>query len=214
MKFKTWDKKDLIGTWNFYIKIDGVRCHKKPEGYYSRANKQLHNIPEDLEFEVAEIYCGDFKTTIENTRTFTKKMVILKEDVYELLPNIDKRLCIGNYDNPTAEFIHNMFKKIHSLGHEGLILHNEETNIRLKVKSEETCDVKVIGIFEGKGRNKGKLGGFITEKGRVGSGLNDIDRELYFTENMIDKTIEVKCMELTPAGMFRQPIFVRLREDK
>lgn len=214
MKFKIWDGKDLKGLWEFYIKIDGVRCHKKPEGYFSRADKPLYNIPEGLDFEVAEIYCGDFKTTIENTRTFTKEMTILENEVYQLLPNIDKRLCLETYDNPPAEFIYNMFKEIHLLGYEGLILYNKKTDIRLKVKSEETHDVKVIGIFEGKGRNKNKLGGFITEQGKVGTGLTDKDREQYFTKEMIGKIIEVKCMEITPKGKFRQPRFVRLREDK
>ncbi len=212
MKFKPWNKKDLKGEWEISIKIDGVRCHNIDGVYKSRADKPLHNVPSTKEFEIAEIFCGDFKTTIENTRTFLTEKTILDEHIYPLHPQIDIRLCVGTFDNPTKELIQELFKKYHSLGYEGLILKQNEK--RLKVKNSETFDVEVLGIFEGEGRLKGMLGGFITSMGNVGSGLNDVERFAYFTQNMIGEIIEVECMELTPDGKFRHPRFVRRREDK
>lgn len=211
MKFKVWNKTDLKGQWEIYLKIDGVRCHKTSEGFFSRNGKSLYNIP-DLDFEVAEIFCGSFKNTIENTRTFTKEMFIKDKEVFELLPNIDERLKIDSVLNPTKEYITSTFKKYHELGHEGLILFNGIK--RLKVKNEETFDIKILDIFEGKGKNINKLGGFITEMGNVGTGFNDIERVEYYNKNLIGKIVEVKYMELTSDNKFRHPVFVRIREDK
>ncbi len=211
MKFKLWNKEDLEGIWEISIKIDGVRCHNINGEYVSRKNKPLYNIPKKLNFEIAEIFCGDFKSTIENTRTFKKEMIVLTEHVYQLSPKIDERLLLGEYKNPTKEQITEIFNNI-SKKYEGLIL--KQGDILLKVKSEETVDVKIIDIFEGKGRNIGKLGGFITEFGKVGTGLTDKDRKEFYTKSIIGETIEVKCMEFTSDGKFRHPRFVRIRYDK
>lgn len=211
MKFKLWEETDLKGVWEISIKIDGVRCHKIDGQYISRKSKPLYNIPE-VDFEVAEIFCGSFKTTIENVRTFSKEKTILPEHIYTLSPEIDDRLLIGEYVNPSKEFIILLFNKYHALGYEGLILKQGKT--RLKVKNKETFDVQILNIFEGKGRLIGKLGGFITEMGNVGTGLNDEERSLYFTKDIIGETLEVECMQLTPDGKFRHPRFVRIRYDK
>lgn len=211
MKFELWNKEDLKGVWTISIKIDGVRCHNINGQHFSRKNKPLYNIPK-FNGEIAEIFCGSFKKTIEATRTFTKEMEILPEHIYELHPNLDKRLILGDFNNPTKEFITETFEKYHSLGYEGLIL--QQGNKRLKVKNEETHDVKITGILEGKGRNKGRLGKFVTEMGKVGTGLTDLERIEYWNPNIIGETIEVKCMEITPYGKFRQPRFIRMRYDK
>jgi len=212
MKFKSWNNKDLKGVWEFSLKIDGVRCHNINGEFKSRKDKPLYNIPSTKEFEIAEIYCGDFKTTIENTRTFLTEKTILNDNIYILEPIIDPRLYLRTVTNPSKELIQDLFNHYHALGYEGLILKQGEK--RLKVKNQETHDVVITGIFEGEGRLKGMLGGFTTDMGNVGSGLTDIDRREYFTENIIGETVEVECMELTPDGKFRHPRFVRIRYDK
>jgi DNA ligase-1 len=211
MKFKVWNKENLTGIWEVSLKIDGVRCHKIDGKHYSRKDKELYNIP-DVDFEIAEIFCGDFKTTIENTRTFKSSKTILPEHIYLLHPKLDKRLLIGNFENPTSENILDLFQKYHQLGYEGLIL--KQDNTYLKVKNIETYDVVITDIFEGKGRLKGKLGGFVTTMGNVGTGLTDEERVLYFTKDIIGETIEVECMEITSDNKFRHPRFKRMRYDK
>ncbi len=213
MKFKLYEGQDLPGLWEVSIKIDGVRCHKTQTGYQSRKGKELYNIPSDKDFEVAEIYCGSFKSTIEATRTFTKEMPILPQEVYPLLPVVDKRLVIGYYTELSANTINNLFEYYHGvLNYEGLVL--KQGDKYFKVKPEETHDVVVTGIFEGKGKYTGLLGGFKTAMGNVGTGLTDEERLLYYTDDIVGQTIEVSCMQLTPDGKFRHPRFVRLREDK
>jgi ATP-dependent DNA ligase len=211
MKFKIWDGTDLKGEWLISIKIDGVRCHKINGRFMSRKNKPLYNIP-DIDFEIAEIFCDSFKETIENTRTFRSEKTIKPEHVFILEPKLDERLIIGKFTDPTKEKISDLFTGATAWGHEGLILQNGD--IRLKVKGKETFDVKILRIFEGKGKHIGRLGGFVTDKGKVGTGFTDEERTAYFTDNLIGETVEVSCMHLTEEGKFRHPVFVRLREDK
>jgi ATP-dependent DNA ligase len=74
--------------------------------------------------------------------------------------------------------------------------------------------VKITGLQAGLGKHQGKLGAFLTDMGKVGTGLTDHERVLYNTPDMIGQIIEVECMELTDDGKFRHPRFVRLRFDK
>lgn len=75
IKARPWNGKDLKGTWEVTLKIDGVRALWSPhdEQWYSRAGKPLYNIPkphrEDL--RDCEVYLGNFKDTIRATRTQT-----------------------------------------------------------------------------------------------------------------------------------------------
>jgi hypothetical protein len=69
MKFQTWSGEDLIGAWEVSIKIDGVRVHNTKEGKLSRKGKPLYNIP-DFEGEIAEVYCGSFKSTNREDSNF------------------------------------------------------------------------------------------------------------------------------------------------
>jgi len=52
--------------------------------------------------------------------------------------------------------------------------------------------------------------------GKVGVGFSDVERETWWTPvfRRPGIIIEVECMELTPAGRFRHPRFIRIREDK
>ena len=98
----------------------------------------------------------------------------------------------------------------------------------MKWKPTITVDLEVIGVEEGTGRNKGRLGAlvcageddakFITVN--VGSGFSDIDRdELWRDRNMvIGKTCEILCDVITQnqdgSYSLRFPRFVRFRDDK
>jgi len=112
----------------------------------------------------------------------------------------------------------------------------------LKMKNEETEDLRVIDAFEGEGKYVGKLGGLIVDrKGvsvRVGGGFSDAQREefwrLYKADQVrllghddiqpfeyqalgceiIGRLIEVEFHEVTPDGSLRHPRFIRFRDDK
>ena len=113
----------------------------------------------------------------------------------------------------------------------------KRSNNQLKLKSEKTVDVKVIGYYEGEKntKNEGRLGGFIVEyfgsKGRVevrvGGGFKEKDptedqpdlinqRQKFWDEkeDMLGAIIEVEYMEETSKGSLRHPRFCRLRSFK
>jgi ATP-dependent DNA ligase len=213
MKATNWKHNDLKGDWIISRKIDGVRCHKTNEGYISRNGKPLFNIP-DFNGEIVEIYCGSFKESITKTRTSTKDLVISNDEVYHLYPIVDDRLLIGNYSNPTKELINELLQIELNNGYEGLILRQDDKF--LKVKSVYSEDILIKGYIEGKGKYEGSLGAIITDKGNVGTGLTDADRQLIWTnrESLLNTYIEVEFMENTPQNKFRHPRFVRLRPDK
>lgn len=159
-----------------------------------------------------EVFDGSFKATMEKIKSF-EDLPIAPECLYSLDP-IDKRLVWGMAEDPTASAIITLRNIVISQGAEGLVL--RQGDVWLKVKPEETHDVKITGYIEGTGRNKGRLGAVMTERGKVGVGFSDHDRKTIWElrEKLMGSTIEVSCMQMTAAGKFRHARFVRLRPDK
>ena len=105
--------------------------------------------------------------------------------------------------------------KITNEGGEGVMIYlaNElyeckRTRNLLKVKKFLSADVRVIGIEEGTGKNKNKVGSLIIEfigpdnktyQNEVGSGLKDKDREFYWNnpDEIIGKIIEIGYFEIS-----------------
>jgi hypothetical protein len=240
IKARPWNGKDLKGTWEVTLKIDGVRALLGADKVWrSRSHKLLYNLPQwkpGMPTDV-EVYVGGFRDTIRATRTQKIKEDtprILPEHLYSLDP-LDVRLRPGHLiglpgegvtcegPSATAEKINTMLAIAVKEGYEGLVLRQGDK--WLKVKPEETHDVLVTGAFEGKGKHKGRLGGLVTAKGEVGTGFTDDERLnlwLWFVTGhngiadcpLEGQTIEVSCMHFTPDGKFRHPRFIRFRPDK
>lgn len=110
----------------------------------------------------------------------------------------------------------------------------------LKMKNEETEDLRIIGWYEGEEgtRLEGKFGGYIVDRAgvevNVGGGFSDVQREenlavciaepsddTYVENGKIKRKfkapgrlIEVEFHEATPDGSLRHPRFTRYRDDK
>jgi len=88
----------------------------------------------------------------------------------------------------------------------------------MKIKLSHTEDLPILEVYEGEGRLKGSLGGFVTDhrgiRVKVGSGFSDIQRAKWWNDPPIGLIAEVKYHEITPDGSLRHPVFVRLRYDK
>jgi len=215
IKPKMWSGEDLEGVWDATLKIDGVRVLIDEGGACSRAGKPLPGLQYyyDKGFRGDfEFYTGDWDETVSLARNSNTKPYQLRNKYLYSLDIPDTRLHHRYLIEPTKEDIQESLEEVLEEGYEGLVLRKGDE--WLKVKKEETLDIPITGIVEGTGRNKGRLGAFETALGNVGSGLTDKQREEYFTEDLIGTYIEVKYMELTKEGKLRQPIFLRLRDDK
>lgn len=235
-KIGVWQGEDLKGDWEVTTKIDGVRAiwtnfgtHYGGMGYHwmSRAGKELLNLPVPLGVEEAvareedvhfELYLGSLKDTVRACRTKHLKPDtprIEQHHLYRLDP-VDVRLRQGvsGITDPTADEIRSWLKMVNSEGFEGLVLRQGDK--WLKVKPFDTLDLRVTGYEEGKGKHVGRLGFLITKKGKVGTGFSDAQRQVFWNQRhrLIGTTIEVECMQMTPAGVMRHSRFIRERFDK
>lgn len=206
MKFRLYKGETLYNV-TVTLKIDGIRAHNTPDGPVSRSNKPLYNLKMPKSIQVAEIFAGTWEETVTAVRTI-EGTPVPKEYIYSLSPKMDERLIVGEYDRLTFKDVETIFRK-YKKDYEGLVLYSDGK--MYKVKDKETYDVEVTDIQPGKGKHEGRMGALITTMGKVGTGFTDAVREEDWQPGMI---IEVECMELTPAGKFRHPRFVRRRYDK
>ena len=132
------------------------------------------------------------------------------------LDQLDERLRWDTLTNPTTTDILAQLQHANDRGHEGIVLRQADRWI--KVKPEETHDVIITGYAEGEGKHLGRLGYVVTDRGNVGAGLTEKEREILWAEaeagRLVGQIIEVSCMQFTPMGQFRHPVFVRMRPDK
>jgi len=211
MKFIDYNKvKKLDKDYVVTRKLDGVRVHYTDGVPKSRAGKELYNLPE-MPDGVYEVFIKDFDTTVSMVRTHVGKPIDTRA-LYTLSPLVDPRLFICMIRMPDDDdILQEAFKREITLGGEGLVLHPVGPGKMIKMKSIYTFDVLVTDTIPGKGRNENRVGSLVTDKGNVGTGLKDIDRE---RTDWVGKIIEVECMSITKDGKFRHPRYVRTREDK
>ena len=219
-------------------KIDGICGIFDGHKWASRAGKPLYNLPRVRKFHSDfkgggvryyilepgryEIFLGDWGESVSVVRTQRSNCPEIPVSCLYRLDELDERLEMFDsiIEELKEEYIKLYLEDALGQGYEGLVLTADEGEF--KVKPVETYDVPVIGVIEGKGRNKGRLGAFVTSMGNVGTGLTDKDRKHYWGVTGIVKAgggkyqpiIEVECMSLTAKGKFRHPRFIRVREDK
>lgn len=217
---RSWNGSALAGDWAVSFKVDGVRAIWRDNGWISRANKPLYNIPPWRHGEArdCEVFVNNFRDTIRATRTRCLKQdtpSIRRQHLYGLAP-LDPRLHWGTLTDPTPAHIRAQLKRANERGYEGLVLRQGDDWI--KVKASETHDVLITGFSEGTGKHRGRLGFVTTTRGAVGAGFTDAEREILWAEAqsglLVGQVIEVTCMQLTAGGNFRHPVFVRMRPDK
>lgn len=94
---------------------------------------------------------------------------------------------------------------------------------QVKCKVEFTCDLRVVAIKEGTGKNKGLMGALLCESEdglvqvSVGGGYSDKQRKEYNHEGILNQIIEVKANDIlvTDNGIsLYLPRHVKLRKDK
>ncbi len=211
-KVKSYKDQELIGIWYISYKIDGVMGIKTSEGWVSRNNKPLYNLPEDHPEGTYEIYLGSFKESISAVKTHKGKKINPK-CIYSVYPVCSRlKVGTGTLINPTSKEIQNIFKKVQEDGLEGLMLKQDDKIYRVKAK--DTLDLEVLGYQPGTGKHSGKMGALLTEMGKIGTGFTDLERLAFTEEYIVGKMIEVEYMEITEDKKLRHPRFIQLRLDK
>lgn len=149
----------------------------------------------------------------------------------ELLPHI--QVDLDTEEGQTA--LHKYAQDMVDAGYEGIMIKDLDAPYEcarskswLKWKPTITVDLEVIGIEEGTGRNKGRLGALVcagNDHGKditvnAGSGFSDKDRkQLWEDRNVIfGRTVEIMADAVTQnqdgTYSLRFPRFVRFRDDK
>jgi ATP-dependent DNA ligase len=148
----------------------------------------------------------------------------------DLVHSSEKIRSVETYIVSSLEQTEDLFSQFLAKGAEGIILkdmnsiwQNTRSRKQIKFKGEEECDLRCIGVEEGKGKYVGMIGGLYCESGdgklsvTVGSGLNDEQRKLD-PENYIGKIITVKYNQRITNKQGGEslflPIFVEVRLDK
>jgi hypothetical protein len=210
MKMKIYDNRILKDVTISY-KIDGVQLKVKEGKYQSRAGKELFNLPPGLSDGTYEIFLGSWNRTITACRS--KGLSTIPIDcLYNLKPEIDRRLIVGNYPIVTSDIAQKLLLDALKRGYEGIVIRTATEEFKLKEKV--THETLIIGKLEGTGRNKGRLGALVTMHGQVGTGFTDQERIDLWAMDLTDMCVEVEAMSISRDGKFRHPRFIRLRPDK
>ena len=215
-----WEGGNLKGTWQFTIKIDGVRAIRNKNGeVVSRDSKPLFHL-DSFEFNDAEIYYKNWESSVSLVRTQGETEVKITQDMVYNLDPIDSRLVLGVFTDPTEDRILDLMNQCIRNGYEGLVMRQGDR--WLKAVPTKYADIRVTGIKEGKGKYKGMAGSLTTNYGSVGSfelqaGFTDPEFRKYILDHkdiIVGSIIQVGYREKTKDGKLRFPRLCRLRFDK
>lgn len=202
---------------------------------------------EDAKFHIFDIMSyADFDAVGSVGLTYLDRRKLVEEFASKATsPLITKT---ERYYANSFEEIHALYEKFRARGLEGAMVKNpdglydkKKSHGWLKIKAEETEDLRVVGAYPGEPDTKYEncLGGLIVVREhagamvevRVGGGFTDVERvELWEAfqrdeavqhwpapgpnPEVLGRLIEVEFHEVTPDGSLRHPRFKRFRDDK
>jgi ATP-dependent DNA ligase len=204
-----------------------------------------------------EVVSGSFNETVSQVRRTSKQATDAEFHAFDILPmslftdseavsvshegrrHLLKDTGISmvpSYLAHSHEDVLERYQKIRDAGGEGVIVKYptglyelKRSHAWMKIKGEESVDVRVTGMYEGLGKYVGMLGGLTVDvdgvEVRVGGGFTDHQRETFWNKEWrtrpnlrgveaTGRLIEVEYHEKTPDGSLRHPRFVRFRDDK
>lgn len=231
-----------LGTSGGFV-LDGEIMGKSFQDLMRQAQRKENVQTADTVFNVFDILpLEDFKRGFWNAQLRKRLNVLGKLEsagVFEKMPNVDTlgtMPCIVNLDTEDGQrVLHEYANDMVAAGFEGIMIKDMEAPYEckrntfwMKWKPTITVDLPIIGLEEGTGRNKGRLGALVcsgNDHGKditvhVGSGFTDTERDLFWNQkaDIIGKNIEILCDIITQnqdgTYSLRFPRFVRFRSDK
>ena len=177
-------------------------------------------------FDILTIF--DFQDGVSD-KTYIKRRKIL-DDFISNYENNELKVVPLIYSGKDHSKIQTLLDVMNEKGREGIMINRDDlykcnrNNSILKCKKMDTCDLIVVGVEEGVGKNSDKLGNIVCMyKGfelRVGSGFTDEQRNFYWQHpnDIIGKIVEISYFEETnneQGGLsLRFPVFKHIRDDK
>lgn len=219
--------------------LDGEVIGNTFQELMRQARRKENVQADDSVFNVFDIIpLQDFARGFWNTQ-LSKRIEILEDlrPVIENMPNVEllPHIMVDLDTSDGVDQFHRYCKDMVNDGFEGVMIKDvnapyecKRNTFWLKYKPTITVDLEVVGVEEGTGRNKGRLGALVcagSDDGKditvnVGSGFSDGDRDnLYRDRNLvIGRTVEILCDVITQnqdgTYSLRFPRFVRFRDDK
>ena len=231
--------RKAVGVKNSGFVLDGEVVGNSFQELMRQARRKEDVQNDDSVFHIFDVVPiedflrGHWNAQLSKRLAILEKMqpTIDKMANVELLPHIQVDL---DTDEGQAE-LHKYAQDMVAAGYEGIMIKDLDAPYEcarskswLKWKPTITVDLEVIGIEEGTGRNKGRLGALVcsgNDHGKditvnAGSGFSDKERkQLWEDRNVIfGRTVEIMADAITQnqdgTYSLRFPRFVRFRDDK
>lgn len=186
--------------------------------------------PKRVKIFVWDMVTGDEFENRKSSRPYNSRLAECEGMVTRIssphLALVDTIVCT------TVEEVTSHFRLHRSNGDEGTVVKafsltwkDGTATEQIKIKVEFDCDVRVVGVVEGKNANVGRLGAFEVESSdgiircNVGGGFSKLQRENLFTTDMIHRIISVRANDiLTKEGSDTLSLFLgrfkSFRDDK
>ena len=204
-------QKDLAGV---NVSLDGELMIPGMDNYTASGRLRSGNLTLDARYFVFD--CPSVEGTLD-VRMEQAQIACFGKQFCETVAHV----IVNDNTELTTWYLSSL-----KLGYEGVMLKDTthhyldgRSNAWLKKKKSDLFDVVVVDFYEGEGKYRGMLGGFVVQLGSVkfncGGGYSDLQRKQFWEDrhDCIDRVMSVRAQEVTPDGALREPRFKGFRHD-